>query len=134
MEISEIEVKKQCQSRFDLQRQKTENFAPFFTMQESSIAFHLGPNFYFPDKKNLRTTLADKKIKLNLILGLVEQNLKSQKLPIFSGDISKLCKLPKIASKLVPMHSLQDSTLIRGQNHNNRSLRTNLFFCNSRIS
>ena len=49
MEISEIEVKKLYQSWFDLQRQKTENFAPFFTMQESSNAFHLGPNFDFPD-------------------------------------------------------------------------------------
>ena len=48
--------------------------------------------------------------QLNFVLSGAK--LKSQKLSIFSGDISKLCKLAKIASKLVPMHSLQDSTLI----------------------
>ena len=43
-------------------------------------------------------------------------------LPIFVGKISKFGKLAQIALKLLQMHSLQDSTLFRGQNFRKRFL------------
>ena len=56
------------------------------------------------------------------------ENVKN--LPIFVGKISKFGQLAQIASKLVQMHSLQDSTLFRGQNFNSRFFRT-YFICKS---
>ena len=56
------------------------------------------------------------------------ENVKN--LPIFVGKISKFGKHAQIASKLARMHSLQDSTLFRGQNFQSRFFRT-YFICKS---
>ena len=96
--------------------------------------FRLRAKFLFSWLGKLAHYLSWQDEQAQLNFGFSEAKLKKSEITDFlSGEISKWCKLAKIASKWVPMHSLQDSTSFRCQNFDNRSLRA-YFICKSRIS